>query len=317
MFCLLTKKCLTVSFWLNKNDKKIMKHYISLLLIGAITIASCGPSAQPNNAPATNTSAPQAQTPPPADTAKHASADTVKQEPVEPPFPYSGYAIYCENLAQSVEFYEADSMEIPSDSVLERMGVGITREGGNIKFSTDSSAIKEIMQTVSVTRHGKKITITYDGHSKEYTGNKVTIDDGEVSIDGKEIAYMNDMPKLPALKIGMPRASNLAISGLANVKCHVTLNQLNGNLVTGKGSYVACDSVHSMLPLSTKDSTTVVIKHIHKASSISLGGAGDVTIAVVDTIPITTINGSGNINLPKNTIVISQKSKGDGEVVMK
>lgn len=291
-----------------------MKQCFSLL-IGALTLVSCGPSSH-SNAPATSAPAAQAQTPPP-DTVKNASIDTVKQVPVEPPFPYSGYTIECKDLAQPIEFYQADTMEIPSDATLQRMGVGITRESGNIAFKTDSTVIKEIMQTVSVTRHGKKIIITYDGHSQEYSGSKVTIDDGIVTIDGKEIAYMADMPKPAPLKIGMPRASNLTISGIANVKCHVTLNQLNGNLVTGKGSYVICDSVNTMLPLSTKDSTTIAIKYIHKAASISLSGTGSVTVAAVDTIHTTTINGSGNINLPKNAIVISQKIKGDGEVVMK
>ncbi len=295
-----------------------MKKRILLLLIGAIGFASCGQNKQPtNNGPATTAAPVTQQAPPPqTDTAgQHASADTAQQPIVEPPFPYSGQTFTCNDLSQTIEFYQSDELEMPADSLLQRMGIGVERAEGAITLTTDSTVIKEIMETVTVTRKGKKITVTYDGRSKEYTGGKVTLDDGQLTIDGKEIAYM-DAPKFGPLRIGIPRASDLVVTGSANVTCHATLHQLNAN-VKGKGTYVHCDSVHRMMPLYTKDSSTVDIKYVSKASMISLTGAGNIAITTVDTIPITNIMGSGSILLPKNAFVMSQKIKGDGEVVMK
>lgn len=293
-----------------------MKHYIALLLIGGFIFTSCGQNKAPQtNTPATSSQPVTQQAPPPSDTSQHASVDTVQQPIVEPPFPYSGQTFTCNDLSQTIEFYESAELEMPADSLLERMGIGVERGEGSITLTTDSTAIKEIMETVTVTRKGKKITVTYDGHSKEYTGSKVSLDEGNLTIDGKEIAYM-DAPKFGPLRIGIPRASDLVVTGSANVTCHATLHQLNAN-IKGKGSYVYCDSVHKMQPLYTKDSSAVAIKYVSKASMISLTGAGDITIATVDTVPITNIMGSGNILLPKNAFVMSQKIKGDGEVVMR
>lgn len=286
------------------------KQFTSIIIILSMLIGCAMPEDQQNNASQQKPAATATTTP--HETPAATQVDTTHA----PSLPT--YAVTCDDLTPTIEFYDADSLVMPSDSILLKSGIKVKQDGYQLSFTTDSSVVKELLETVSITKRGKNVTIIYNGQKQQFKGQKLSIDDdNKVTLDGKEIDYVAKASSTETIKIGIPHGSSLKVTGkTGNIVCHTTLSQLD--IQAGGYGSVTCDTVLNLLPVNTNDSLLVKVKYTSQiGGDIILRGSGDITLsAITDTIPAAYIFGSGNINLPKNAYVMREKVKGEGEVKM-
>ena len=217
--------------------------------------------------------------------------------------------IHISNVAIPVEIYEATDVELPSDSILALAGIKIERTDRSVTLSTDSS---QIPQDIVVTKQKGIITVTQYGNTTSHKGEKVSIDDRTISIDGKVI---EPEKILAVLRIGVPKETPIIVDGGSqNITSTVLLGNADIN-VTGNGN-IKLTTVKNA-SISQKGGCVFTADDIPYLSTITLNDSASVKLNRCDSITAVRIAGKGILTLPSNTAIAKEKISGDGDIVKK
>lgn len=301
--------------------KQVNKWYVAALFFATMNTTSCGPSS-------TKEEEQQTQQPVTTNTSTSGDTDVIAIEPPDrsldvnqtttpgvsdPTIAVEEETYTMLNLNEvtiPVEFYEAEEITVPNDSILSLAGVEFSgdEDENQITLQGDESRIPD---EIVVTWKKGKGKMTKYGITKDIGGKKMTIENDAVFVDGKEVVIDNPVK---SIRIGVPKGNPIAIKGKdINITSDVKLGDVTVNM-SGKSNLSFDAKSISQLEMS---GTSSIQGSYTWVGNITATESARATFSNCDSIWAIIAKNKSLINVPKSTKITKEKTSGDAEVALK